>query len=47
MLIIAGIQQVIYLDGYPDNLSLDMLRESGITVEVFRESDRKVAGGSA
>ena len=47
MLINAGIQQVIYLDGYPDNLSLDMLRESGITVEVFRESDRKVAGGSA
>jgi dCMP deaminase len=47
MLINAGIQQVIYVEGYPDTLSMDMLRESGITVRVFRELERKVAGGEA
>jgi dCMP deaminase len=47
MLINAGVQQVIYLEGYPDKLSLDMLHESGITVRIFHELDRKVAGGDA
>ena len=47
MLINAGIQQVIYVDGYPDTLSMDMLRESGIAVRVFGELERKVTGGDA
>lgn len=47
MLINAGIQQVIYVDGYPDTLSMDMLRESGITVRVFGELEKNVTGGDA
>jgi len=45
MLINAGVQQVVYLEGYPDNLSLDMLGESGITVRVFCRPDQLDAGG--
>jgi len=47
MLINAGVQQVVYLDGYPDSLSLDMLRESGITVRVFSVPNRSSVGGDA
>jgi dCMP deaminase len=32
MIINAGIRQVVYLDGYPDQLSLEMLAESGVEV---------------
>ena len=35
MLINAGIQRVVYLDGYPDTLSMDMLHEAGIEVCEF------------
>ena len=37
MLINAGIEKVIYLDGYPDRLSLDMLQEARIEVLPFTE----------
>ena len=30
MLINAGIKQIVYMDGYPDELSSDMLKEAGI-----------------
>lgn len=32
MLINAGVRRVVYLDGYPDALSMDMLHEAGIEV---------------
>lgn len=32
MIINAGIRRVVYLEGYPDRLSLEMLAESGIEV---------------
>lgn len=32
MLINAGVRQVVYQDGYPDQLSLEMLREAGMIV---------------
>ena len=35
MLINAGIRKVVYLDGYPDRLSHDMLEEAGIEMVLF------------
>jgi dCMP deaminase len=43
MLINAGIQKVIYLKGYADRLSMEMLAESGIEAYLF---DGMVSGGS-
>jgi len=45
MLINAGIREVIYLDGYPDMLSMDMLREAGIEVLAFGELSPIPSGG--
>lgn len=39
MLINAGIREVVYLEGYPDNLSMDMLDEAGIDVRVFTRDE--------
>jgi dCMP deaminase len=30
MIINAGIEKVLYLEGYPDELSLQMLQEAGV-----------------
>ena len=46
MLINAGIRQVIYLDGYPDALSMDMLHEAGIEVVAYRELNPSAPGGA-
>lgn len=35
MLINAGIDNIVYLEGYPDQLSLDMLQEAGISYQPF------------
>lgn len=45
MLINAGIRQVVYLDGYPDTLSMDMLHEAGIEVSVFADLGPAPTGG--
>ena len=37
MLINAGVRRIVYLEGYPDALSLEMLDESGIEVLTFEE----------
>jgi dCMP deaminase len=37
MIINAGIARVIYLEGYPDALSREMLEESGIEVRLFAD----------
>jgi dCMP deaminase len=47
MLINAGIRQVIYLDGYPDTLSMDMLHDAGITVTAFSAHCPLPAGGQS
>ena len=41
MLINAGILEVVYLDGYPDQLSLDMLEEAGIKVISYHDVDNQ------
>jgi dCMP deaminase len=45
MLINAGVRQVVYLDGYPDRLSMDMLREAGMVVTAFGDLHSEHAGG--
>jgi dCMP deaminase len=45
MLINAGIRRVVYLDGYPDKLSMDMLHEAGIEVAVFSTPGSSLTGG--
>jgi dCMP deaminase len=35
MIINAGIQRVVYEDGYADALAKEMLKESGIKIEKF------------
>ncbi len=35
MLINAGVKKIYYLEGYPDDLSLEMLREAGIEIARF------------
>lgn len=37
MIINAGVKRIVYLEGYPDTLSLEMLRESAIEVRSFDE----------
>jgi dCMP deaminase len=37
MLINAGIQKIIYQEGYPDQLSMEMLAESGVEVLEFSQ----------
>jgi dCMP deaminase len=35
MIINAGVQRIVYLDGYPDDLSRQMLAEAGLEVAAF------------
>jgi dCMP deaminase len=44
MLINAGIEKIVYEDGYADALARGMLRESGIKTEKFKRN-RRVDGG--
>jgi len=37
MIINAGIERVVYLDGYPDPLAEEMLKESRVKVERFKK----------
>ena len=47
MLINAGIRRVVYLEGYPDHLSMD-IHEAGIEVVPFTEIlIEREAGGEA
>jgi dCMP deaminase len=38
MLINAGIKQIVYIHGYPDQMSLDMIGEAGIVTRVLDAS---------
>ena len=46
MLINAGIQKVVYLQGYADKLSMEMLAESGVKTYLFDDLIDKDSGGS-
>lgn len=35
MIINAGIRRVVYRNGYPDDFSLDLFRQAGVTLEQF------------
>lgn len=45
MLINAGISKVIYLQGYADKLSMEMLHESGIETCAFADRSGERSGG--
>jgi len=36
MIINAGIRKIVYLDGYPDSLSMELLREADIETTLFQ-----------
>jgi len=40
MIINAGIEKVVYEDGYADNLAKEMLKESGINIEKFKRKEK-------
>jgi dCMP deaminase len=40
MIINAGIQKIVYEEGYADALAKEMLKESGIEVEKFNRSKK-------
>lgn len=46
MIINAGIIKVLYADGYPDELSHDLITESGITVEKLNTETVPDSGGT-
>ncbi len=37
MIINSGISRVVYENGYPDDFSLDLFNQSGVTVEKFKQ----------
>lgn len=45
MLINAGIRQVVFLEGYPDDLSEAMLEEAGIEVRPYSADSQQPGGG--
>ena len=40
MIINAGIKKIVYKDGYADELSYDMIKESGIELEEYRVEEK-------
>ena len=37
MIINAGIKRIVYGEGYPDEFALELLREAGVTVELYKD----------
>lgn len=46
MMINAGIKKIIYSDGYPDQLSQDMIAEAGIEMRQYIPENRQTGGGA-
>lgn len=42
MLLNAGVQEIVFEEGYPDGLALDLLKESGIKVRRIGDDDFKL-----
>jgi dCMP deaminase len=40
MIINAGVKQIIYEEGYPDPLAAEMLKESGITITLYKTAKK-------
>jgi dCMP deaminase len=47
MIINAGLARIVYLEGYPDSLSGELLRESGIETFSYAEMVRRATAGDA
>ena len=45
MIINSGIRRVVYENGYPDEFSLEFFRETGVTIEKFKEETEAQAPG--
>lgn len=45
MIINAGVDRIVFREGYPDDLSREMLAESGVVVEAMKKSDALGEGG--
>ena len=41
MIVNAGITRVVYREGYPDDFSLQMLKEGGVLLEKYEESESR------
>jgi dCMP deaminase len=37
MIINSGIKRIVYRNGYPDEFSLQLLKESGVEIEQYKE----------
>jgi dCMP deaminase len=46
MIINSGVERIVYFEGYPDTLSMEMLAESGIEVLSFEEILRRGGEGT-
>jgi dCMP deaminase len=46
MIINAGLERVVYLEGYPDTLSLEILREAGIAALAYDQLLARQPGGA-
>ncbi len=46
MIINAGVERIVYLEGYPDTLSLEMLQEAGIEVALCEWPAAGKSGGA-
>jgi dCMP deaminase len=40
MIINAGLCRIVVKEGYPDELSLEMLEEAGLKIEMFGDRER-------
>ena len=45
MIINAGIQRVVYQEGYPDDFSLAIFKEAGVRLEQYKKEEYRVCGG--
>jgi dCMP deaminase len=43
MLINAGINELVYAEGYPDKLADEMLKEANITMRIFNVKNKKIS----
>ena len=42
MIVNAGIKRIVVREGYPDELSLEILDEAGLKVEKLEKTDREI-----
>ena len=47
MIVNSGIKRVVYQEGYPDEFSLQMLKEGGVALERYLPEDKEDDNGEA